>query len=206
MNDTSFVYRLLAGALLLSLSAYLEWRKHRRLSRLREYAFLFATACLAVAYALVHDIFTFALAPEYFFVLKDVAGDTFFPHVAWLAARAGWSAGLAIGLGLLIANNPARRDQLPYATLAGHIRFPLFWSLAAAIGGGLYARYFMPDALHAWGLEHPRSVITVWGGHIGSYVGALLGLVHACLHIRGSRARGGFAACCPRDALDPSAG
>lgn len=206
MNDASFVYRVMVGAFLLGVLAYLEWRKHQRLSRLREYAFLFATAGVAVAYAVVHDIFTFALAPEYFFVLKNVAADTFFPNVAWLAARAGWTAGLAIGLGLLIANNPGRRDQMPYATLAWHIRFPLFWSLAAAIGGGLYARTMMPGALHGWGLEHPRAVVTVWGAHIGSYAGALLGLTHACVRIRGSRARADFAVCCPLDASSPSAG
>ncbi|MFK8004591.1 MAG: hypothetical protein AB8H86_33795 [Polyangiales bacterium] len=204
MNDTTFAYRALAGVLLLGALAYTEWRKHRQLSRLREYAFLFATAGLAVAYAVVHDIITFALAPEYFFVLKDVAGDTFFPNVAWLAARAGWTAGLAIGLGLLIANNPGRREQLSYAALAQHIRFPLVWSLAAAIGGGLYARYWMPGALSGWGLEHPLAVVTVWGIHIGSYVGALLGLAHGCFRVL--RARADFAACYPLDASSPLAG
>lgn len=197
MNDTSFVYRALAGALLLSVLAYVEWRKHRRLSRLREYAFLFAMAGLAIVYAVVHDIFTFALAPEYFFVLKNVAGDTFFPNVAWLAARAGWTAGLAIGLGLLIANNPSRYEQLSYAALAKHVRFPLVWSLAAAVGGGLYARYWMPDALLGWGLEYPRAVVTVWGVHIGSYAGALLGLVHAVFRVVRARGGGRFIAAVP---------
>ncbi|MFT5355994.1 MAG: hypothetical protein ACI9KE_003216, partial [Polyangiales bacterium] len=117
---------------------------------------------------------------------------------------AGWTVGLVIGLVLLIANNPGRRQQLSYATLAKCIRFPLLWSLAAAIGGALYARYATPNALNAWGLQHPLAVVTVWGVHIGSYIGALLGLVHACFHV--FRARGGFAACCPLGASDPSAG
>lgn len=188
MND-SFVYRALGGALLLGVLAYVEWRKHRRLSRLREYTFLFAVAALTIAYAIVHDIFTFALAPEYFFVLKAVAGETFFPNVAWLAAKAGWTAGLLIGLGLLIANNPGRRTQLSYAALAKCVRFPLLWAMAAAIGGGVYAHYVVPGALRGRGLEHPLAVVTVWGVHIGSYMGALLGLAHGCFHVYGLRRR-----------------
>ena len=204
MSDTMFVYRALAGTLLLVGLAYAQWRRHRKLSRLREYAFLFATAAASVAYAVVHDVFTFALAPEYFFVLKDVAGDSFFPNVVWLAARAGWTVGLAIGLGLLIANNPGKRRQRSYRQLARCVRFPLLWSLAAAFGGGLYARYILPNALDAWGLEEPLAVVTVWGVHIGSYVGGLIGLAHACFHV--VRARGGLAASYPRDASAPSTG
>ena len=204
MNDLTFEYRALAGTLLLGILAYAQWRRHRKLSRLREYTFLFAMAGLAITYAIAHDLFTFALAPEYFFVLKDVAGNDFFPGVAWLAARAGWTVGLAIGLGLLIANNPGKRRQLSYRQLAKCIRFPLFWSIAAALGGAAYARYFTPDALSAWGLEEPLAVVTVWGIHIGSYIGGIVGLAHACLHI--VKARGGLAASCPHGASVPSAG
>ena len=216
MSDVMFVYRALGGAALLGVLAYAEWRKHQRLSRLREYAFLFSVAGLAVAYAVVHDIFTFALAPEYFFVLKAVAGETFFPNVAWLAAQAGWTAGLVIGLALVVVNNPDKtkrrwtgrpqpvRPQLSYSALAKCVRFPLLWSMAAAIGGGLYARYVMPSALSGWGLEHPLAVVTVWGVHIGSYAGAFLGLAHGCLWV--FRARADFEACCPHGALDPSTG
>lgn len=188
MNDMTFVYRVLGGTFLLGVLACVEWRKHRRLSRLREYTFLFAVAVLTIAYAIVHDIFTFTLAPEYFFVLKAVEGS-FFPDVAWLAAKAGWTAGLLIGLGLLIANNPGRWRQLSYAALAKCVRFPLLWAMAAAIGGGVYAHYVVPGALRGRGLEHPLAVVTVWGVHIGSYMGALLGLAHGCFHVYGLRRR-----------------
>lgn len=196
MDDSTFIARAVIGVGLL---AILVLREHlgdsadRR--RLKEYGFLFSSAGLGIAYAIVHDVFTYRLSREYFTVGKGLSGaaDGFWPQVAWLAARAGWSGGLVVGVGLLLANNPhPQLRQLPYAQLWRALCWPLAIMPLTATTLGLLGPVVLPSLVGASTLAHlgvadPSVFLRVWGIHVGTYLGAAAGLAAAALTVRGQR-------------------
>ena len=85
-----------------------------------------------MANGLVHDLVTYSIFSEYFSIGKgiDEAEVGFGWPVVRLALMASWSAGLFIGLALLVANNPKRRlTQLNYRDLATRLVWPLVRSI-----------------------------------------------------------------------------
>lgn len=195
--DPSLPWRVAAGIAVLVSLAYLDLRKRRRAAtRWKEYAFLAATAAAAVLYAELHDVVTSRLSPEYFIVGKGIqdTGEGFGRAVAWLAARAGWSAGLCVGLAFVVANNPTRRGtpQLGYPVLAGHLVVPLGASAAIAALLGVFvwlAHEAVSDltGVDALGLQAPRAFVSVWAVHAGTYAGAIGGTIGAVYRIRRAR-------------------
>lgn len=154
--------------------------------RAKEYAFLAYAMLAAAAYAVAHDQVTATISPDYFLYGKGLAQDArpFRWAVTLLAVRASLGAGLLGGTALLVANNPGRDgrpQQLPYRTLVGLSLVPLALAgLCAAVFGIINARAQVGTTTAlAIGVAPYRTCrfVTVWAIHVGSYAGALLGII-----------------------------
>lgn len=179
MDDPTFVYRLAFGLAVLGVLGIRDLvRNPDNPKRLKEYAFLFGVTLVVMGYGLAHDAVTFAISPRYYREEKLLAVVDFFPDVAVLALQASWTAGLGVGLAILVANNPSKRaPQLPYKRLAWFLLLPLTCSpLVAATFGGL--------ARLVWQFDLKSTVHLI---HIGTYAGAIVGTVAAALAIRRAR-------------------
>ena len=106
-----------------------------------------------------------------------------------MGSEATWTAGLICGVAILIANNPRKTTpQLPYRTLYRLLPLPaataaLFACLAGLAGYlGLFNPFFQflfnPDL--NW---RPRRFMSVWGAHLGGYIGAILGLLTLVVYV-----------------------
>lgn len=192
-DDPTLPYRVAFGLTVFGVLGMVDLVRHpRNPRRLKEYAFLFGVTGAVMLYGLAHDAVTFAIAPEYFTVLKGLGEEAAFVDVARLALMATWTAGLAIGLALLVANNPSRRlPRLGYRALASELRW-LAASPAVAIACGAGTALF-PQAtvrlldVGAWPVRHPEEVAIAWAIHVGSYAGAALGAIAAVPRVRARR-------------------
>ena len=182
-------------------------RHGRRATRWREYAVLLVCVAAACAYGALNDQVTSSISWEYFYYGKDLA-ETLGPRTppdplqlhlraALVGVQATWSAGLILGVALLVANNPTKRlPQLPYPTLLRQLPVVLLITLvASALGGFLGHRGLLNwlddefPALFRTDTWRPRRFLTVYGIHLGAYAGGVLGTVVAVVRIRRARAR-----------------
>jgi hypothetical protein len=194
VNDPTFPYRVAFGLTIFGVLGVIDVvRNPQNPKRLKEYAFLFGVTAIVMLFGLVHDAVTFSLSPDYFRVIKGIRSGSFFPDVAQLALAASWTVGLVIGLAFLVANNPSERwPQLPYRRLARHLLWPavmapllaVFMAVATRLAPEWVAERLGSSALRA-------DVATVWVAHIGTYVGAVSGLVAGVVQITRERRRGG---------------
>ena len=196
MDDRTLLFRASIGAgIFLALGLWDVWRHPDNPRRAKEYLFLFGVTGAAMVYAVAHDFVTYHLSPEYFIHGKGLAAarSGFGWPVVKLALVAGWSPGLVAGAILLVANNRDKQGrQLPYAVLWRFAVLVLLTSggmamalgcIFSAISGRIAASMDVPLAG-----ESSRAFIAVWGVHIGSYAGAVLGLFGAAIGvIRGKR-------------------
>jgi hypothetical protein len=179
--------------------------RNRDTRRAKEYAFLLATTLAAVVYGVVHDQVTVTISPEYFLEGKGLATDPRPLRVAvvWLAVRASWWVGLAVGAGLLIANNPRRAGrppQLPYAELATVATVAMLAACVGAVVGAINIADplgLAADVRTFVSADRVRAFLLVWGIHAGSYAGAIVGALYGVsVVVVRRRRRGG-----PNDAL-----
>jgi hypothetical protein len=174
--------------------------------RWREYLFLGGAVAAAMIYGAVNDQITSSISWEYFYYGKGLADrlGTATPPAAglrWEAAKVGlkatWSAGLLIGVALLLANNPGRRPQLSYGRLTRYLLMILLCAIiAAAVLGAMgyagWAAHWSED-FHQMVLHdefRPRRFMCVYGIHLGGYVGGLAGTLAAVWLIRRQRGKG----------------
>jgi hypothetical protein len=194
MSDPTFVYRVCFGLLFFGVLGFWDYKKHPKdPKRLREYLFLFATTALCMIYAVLHDFITYSISREYFIVGKGLAGveNGFNLEVVKLALMAGWTPGLLIGVSFLFANNPSKvKKQLNYSQLFKILLIPLCTSfLVAAVFGMsfyLYPHFFVRIVgldLSLLGIDFP-TFMAVWGTHIGSYLGGLIGTIFSIVKIK----------------------
>jgi len=195
--------RIAVGVLIFLALAAWDYRRNRdQATRWREYLVLLACTLAAMAYGIANDQITSTLSWEYFYYGKDLAeklGPQIPPDVvklhlaaALVGIEATWSAGLIIGVALLLANNPSKTiPRLSNITLVNQL--PLIFLITAAtaaIGAwlGYTARLtrFHEDfewmtSANQW---RPRRFMAVYGIHLGGYIGALLGILTAVTIIR----------------------
>jgi len=173
-------------------------------ARAKEFAFLLYVVLLAVVYAVAHDQVTATISPEYFVYGKGLTLSSLRWEVAWLAVRAGLPVGLLGGTALLVANNPRRArvpPQLGYRTLMGLALAPIVGAafLAGGLGAANASAQLGTATARALGVPNARvwRFVIVWGVHVGSYVGALFGIVCVALVARRRKGR------CRPEAVDP---
>jgi hypothetical protein len=198
--------RITIGVLVFAALAGWDYRRNRgQATRWREYLVLVACVLAAMAYGIVNDQITSTISWEYFYYgkdLGDVLGRQIPPdpvklHLAAsiVGIQATWSAGLIIGVALLLANNPSKRlARLPNVALLNQL--PIVFLITAGAAGigatlgytGLLIRFhedfeWMISA-NQW---RPRRFMAVYGIHLGGYIGALAGIVTAVIIIRRQR-------------------
>jgi hypothetical protein len=209
-SDAGLLARVgIGAAIFAALAAWDLIHKGRKATRWREYLFLAAAAGAAMLYGLINDWFAAGISWEYFYFGKglDALLSPQVPHdgavFRWEACKIGlkatWSAGLIIGVALLIANNPrANRRQLPYRDLLMLIPFILIATALFAIIGAWAGS-------HDWltwtsrelqlivhdDLFRPYRFMTVYGMNLGAYVGGILGTVGAVIYVRRRRKSNG---------------
>jgi hypothetical protein len=176
----------------MSIVAWIDWRRRAaQATKWREYSFLLVAGLLGIAI----DQITATISPDYFVLRKGItADDRFRLSIAALGFQAGLLMGMVVGGIYLIANNPRPdRRSLPAAQLFRVALFPIF---AAMVLMPLVAL-----AVHRWDPLHltlelsdmlsPSRIgrlLTVWGMHLGIYLGGLLGTIYGVVGIRRLRA------------------
>lgn len=195
LANIPYHYRLLGLLLLMAGVALWEYRRDRAHARKwKEYGFLMICGGLGAVFGIANDQVTSTISPYYFYVFKGIEyGDRFRLEVAALGAQAGFFAGFLAGAIFLIANNPGQKKRsLSYPSLLSIARYPFIWAIALAVLTGAIFYSYQPspmlDPLKPFliAAEVPRFMLT-WGIHIGLYLGAAVGTVHAVVKIRQGR-------------------
>jgi hypothetical protein len=190
--------RFTFGIVVLAALAIVDLRqKGRNATRWREYAFLTLCVAVALVYGILNDQITCRISWEYFYYGKDLSpilGPDTPPDATALqlqalriGASATWWAGLIIGAAMLIANNPSRRGpQLSYPRLIARLPAILVITALSAIvfgfaGNLYYLNGISPDFqnLAATNLWRPHRFMTVYGIHLGGYVGGALAVIYS---------------------------
>ena len=205
-SDAGLWVRIGIGAAIFAVLAMVDWRRSgREARRWREYLFLLACVALALAYGAINDQLTVGISWEYFFYGKGLdhvmGGPTPPPQwpLRWEAAKVGlkatWSAGLLLGVAMLMANNPRKnRPVLPFGRLFALMPWMLALTVAMAgifgcLGHQGLLNWLSEDLGAIWhgGLFRPARFMTVYGIHLGGYVGGALATAWAVMAIRRQR-------------------
>jgi len=208
-TDAGLITRIIAGACIFAVLAAVDlYHNGRRARRWREYTVLLAAVALALVYGALNDQITSRISWEYFYYGKEldkVLGPNIPPdpdRFHWEAAKVGlkatWSAGLILGVVVLLANNPHR--NWPRLRNRELIRLLLIMPVTAVLCGILFGYLGYRGALTkfdadfqdmvAANLFRPYPFMATWGVHLGGYIGgAIGGIIAAGCVIRLRRAR-----------------
>jgi hypothetical protein len=193
-TDAGLVARITMGIGIFALLGINDLiRNGRGAERWREYAFLLSAALAGMIYGVANDAITSSISWEYYFYGKGLdqvlpaqtppdAGALRLAAMS-IGCEAGGSAGVLMGVALLIANNPrAGRHRLTYQKLAlllatiylTTICCSLILGVAGAMGWLLWTS---SDLAELWrsGDFRPRHFVGVYGIHLGAYIGGVLG-------------------------------
>ena len=174
-------------AALLGLLAWDLARHGRRARRLREYAYLVACVAAACAYGAANDQVTVTLSPAYFLYGKGLAAelgpDPAPVELRLAAARVGlaatWWTGLVAGAAILTANSLGKRPSLTVRRLVGPtaciVAAAAAMAVAMRIAGWFGSYHGLFDHFRELPPEALRWFETVWGIHLGGYLGGLAG-------------------------------
>jgi hypothetical protein len=202
------LFRIAAGVAIFAVLALDDLRRHgQAATRWREYTFLFLCVFFAMIYGVMNDQITSGLSWEYFYYGKDLASelgpqippDPLKLHLAaaLIGIKATWSAGLLIGVVLLLANNPARGlPRLRNRSLLTHLPLILLLTALFAAAGAVAGHFALPACWNddfAQMLRHnemrPRRFMTAYGIHLGGYVGGAIATLLAAGRLRSQRRR-----------------
>lgn len=205
-SDAGLLARIGIGAAFFVILALVDLARHgKQATRWREYAFLLAATACGMAYGVINDRVASAISWEYFYYGKgldaqlglQVPPDPAALH--WAACEVGlkatWTAGLIIGVALLIANNPRKgRPQLPYRTLLKILPVVLlvttgFAVVGAEVGSREWLAWMSADlrAILQDDLFRPRRFLAVLGMNLGGYVGGAIATAGAIVWIERRR-------------------
>jgi hypothetical protein len=212
-SDAGLAVRIALGVSFFTALALWEWRrKGKQARRWREYLFLLTAVLAAMAYGVLNDQITVSISWEYFYYgkgLDAVLGPQTPPApspLRWEAAKVGmkatWTAGLLIGAAMLMANSVKNKawPMLPERRLYALLPWPALPTIALAAVGGLAGRLGWLSQiddlrfLTTFDLWRPLRFMSVWGIHMGAYLGGAAGTVLAILRIIATRRKCYFAA------------
>ena len=206
-NSTAGLWtRIAIGALIFLAVAWWDYRRNRdQATRWREYLVLLACMLAAMTYGIVNDQITSTISWEYFYFgkgLEETLGPQIPPDAvklhlaaAVVGVRATWSAGLIIGVALLLANNPSKElPRLRNITLLNQLPIIFLITAATAAIGAFLGYTGQLTRFHEdfqWMINanqwRPRRFMAVYGIHLGGYVGAVPGIFTAVVIVRRQR-------------------
>ena len=194
MFDIPWAHRFLFLIVLMALVASVDYFNNSRdLWKSREYLFLLLASGLVATFGALNDQLSCSLSPEYFQFGKGLGlGSGFRWRVAGLGAKAGFMGGfLVFGLFLIFAKSNRLQPIAFYTNLIRLLRYPFVYSVLFSLILGPTFAYLPPGLVPvvvSEGLTHLAAshFMSVWGWHIGLYLGGLIGTVHAILLIRRS--------------------
>jgi hypothetical protein len=206
-SNTSLLLRIALGVLIFATLALVDYARHRQnATRWREYTLLLLAVASAILYGVLNDQITSSISWEYFYYgkgLEEQLGPQTPPatlplHLAaaLVGVKATWSAGLLIGVALLLANNPSKRLPRRLRNRDLLTLIPLVFLVTACVGalGGCLGYTGLPARWNddfAQMLRHnewrPHRFIAVYGVHLGGYVGGAIATTLAVLRIRQKR-------------------
>jgi len=201
-TDSGLLARICIGVCIFAAWAVSDLlRRGRAATRWREYLFLLAAVAAGLAYGLFNDWIASGISWEFFYYGKGLESQLG-PHVPpdaaalrWEAIKIGlkatWSAGLIVGVALLIANNPRPgRPQLSYRRLLLHLPvIGIAAVIGAAIGGLAGSRGFLTWTssdlrdMAREDLFRPVRFMCVYGMNVGAYAGGLIATFVAVVSI-----------------------
>ncbi len=192
LSSPPYALRLLALLVLaVSLVVWESLRRPGRFTRWREYAFLAGCGLAGCVLGVLNDQITSSLSPEYFVLGKEIpAGEEFRLRVASLGAKAGSSAGIIAGAFYLFANTfRSPRPIVSYRRLTILTWKPIASAIVLGVAGALLfprvcPRGLINDLETVLTASETASFVTVWGAHIGVYVGAAVGVLWGVCGIR----------------------
>jgi hypothetical protein len=208
-SDAGLIARIAIGATIFIAMAIVDLIQHGRdATRWREYLFLLVAVAMAMAYGAINDFIASSISWEYWYFGKGLdqrLGTRIPPDQAalqWEACKVGlkatWSAGLIIGVALLIANNPRRNlPRLSYRKLFELLPMILLGSavgaaLGAWAGHAGWLTWISHDLLMLWhdNLFRPARFNCVYGMNLGGYVGGIVATIIAIVQVMRRRAAG----------------
>jgi hypothetical protein len=192
----TFAWRLAGVILVMTVIAWIDWRRHRaHATKWREYAFFWTAGLLGGLIGVLLDNLTARLSPAFFVLEKGISpGPGFRYRVTELAFHAGLVAGVAVGGAYLIANNPKPgRQNLSYARLFRFAVRPMIGAFALApIVSPLICLWdplgMTTDLADLLTPSQSHWLVAVWGINIGMYLGGCLGAIWGVVGIRRARA------------------
>jgi len=206
-TTSGLLTRIAVGvAIFIVLALHDLYRKGPAATRWREYMILLVCVVAGIIYAIANDNLTASMSWEYFAFGKGLTATlpadwspatiAFRLAVTRLAAQAGFSAGVIVGVALLLANNPSKhRPQLPPRELLRQLIRVLVVTIviSASLGAAGYFGAFTRISadfreMMAQNQWRPRRFMCVYGIHLGAYVGASIGIIATVVHIRRVRA------------------
>ena len=148
LTDAGLALRVGIGVAIFVVLAVVDLaRKGRQATRWKEYLFLFTATAVVMLYGLANDMVTVTISPQYFLEHEGLPLDTLGARsiAALVALRATWTAGLILGVALLLANNPSERlPRLPHRRMYPKLLYPalpaamLAFLLGLASWGGCF--------------------------------------------------------------------
>jgi hypothetical protein len=206
MNYTAI--RIAVGIIILAGLAFWDvMEKGKEATRWKEYSFLATCVAVAIAYGALNDLITSRISWEYFYYGKELApvlGPDVPPdagklnwQVMRIGAEATWWAGLVIGAGMLMANNPSRRGApLSYAQLGMRLPFiigiTIIWAIILGFAGARGQLNWISQDFQRMAetnLWRPPRFMTVYGIHLGGYVGGGLAALYGIASVVRERRR-----------------
>jgi hypothetical protein len=221
-TDAGLAVRVAMGIAILSMLAIGDLRRNgHNATRWREYLFLLLCVVAALVYGIVNDLITSTISWEYFCygkelypaVVHDLPPDPVKLHIAamLIGMKATWTAGLIIGVALLVANNPrADRPQLAYGILSKMLLLIACAAILCACTMGIAGRFgwlawISSDFAELVRMDamRPARFIAVFGIHLGGYLGGITGTIAAVVATLSRRKRQAPAFQKVRDAHEP---
>jgi membrane associated rhomboid family serine protease len=205
-SDGGLLARVGVGVAIFAILAGYDLRKNgRAATRWREYAFLVVCVVTAMVYGVVNDLLTSSVSWEYFYYGKGLSsqlGAAVPPdlHEMHLAAaivgiKATWSAGLLIGVAILLANNPSKSlPRLRNRSLLRLLPLVVAMTMLGAVFGGVAGRLGLPALWnHDFAMMlrrnemRPERFMIAYGVHLGGYIGGFFAMILAVWRVRRRR-------------------